>query len=329
MPRWGDVVYVSQLMGDLVERLQRVVARSEPVLLLGERGCGKGVLARALHVTGPRATGPFVEINCATVPPELAEAQLFGHQRGAFTGATEACPGCFEAADGGIVFLDEIGDLPAGMQAKLLTVIEGRTVRRLGSVRDLNVDFRLVTATNRDLFVEGGPLREDLRDRLSIFRFDVPPLRSRREDISHLAAEFYQREVEKEGRGRSVVYPEKIPPETLEVFSRYDWPGNVRELGAAVVRLVAFSPDGEFSEEDARLAIEMGAASRRPANAAPLPSEGFSLTAHIEQEKQRFVDAALAATHGNIAHAARMLGMSKQVLHKYLGKRQREEPDKS
>jgi DNA-binding NtrC family response regulator len=308
-------------MTRLLEQLERTLKRTEPVLLLGERGSGKGALARGLHAASPRAGAPFVEVNCAAIPRELVESELFGHEEGAFTGAKGRRRGRFEAAHKGTLFLDEIGDLPLDMQAKLLTVVETRRVLRLGGTTDLAVDVRLVAATNRDVAGDSSLFRPDLLDRLSVFRFDVPPLRDRSADIPLLAQEFFKRELQqlKAGSGgKDVPYPSELPQRTLELFARHPWPGNVRELRDAVTRLVTFSRDGTLDEEDTRLAIDMGRRRDVPTNAPSMPGVGFDLNAHLEAEKRRFVDLAMETSHGNVTQAARLLGMSKQALHQYL-----------
>jgi DNA-binding NtrC family response regulator len=210
----------------------RVAASDVTVLIQGETGTGKDARAEALHHASPRAAGPLVVVDCGAVPPSLFESELFGHERGAFTGADRARAGAFEEADGGTLFLDEIGELPLPLQPKLLRVLEAREVRRIGGAQPRKVDVRVIAATNRDLReeVNRGTFRQDLYFRLEVVRFEVPPLRERPEDIPLLAEHF--RQLAKPGTG---VAP--FSEETLATFMAHKWPGNVRELRNAVERL--------------------------------------------------------------------------------------------
>jgi formate hydrogenlyase transcriptional activator len=224
---FADIVGRSPALKDVLARLSQVAPADSTVLLLGETGTGKELLARALHERSPRRKRAFIKVNCAALPATLIESELFGHEKGAFTGATAAHAGRFELADGGTLFLDEVAELPVELQAKLLRVLQDGEVQRLGSARVSKVDVRLVAATNHDLeqAMAGGRFRRDLYYRLSVFPLRVPPLRERREDIPLLAWAFIQR---RQGRlGRHV---ETIPRETMERLTSYDWPGNVREL---------------------------------------------------------------------------------------------------
>jgi transcriptional regulator with GAF, ATPase, and Fis domain len=212
--------------------LPRIAASDSTVLIEGETGTGKGVIAEAIHNASERAGGPFVVVDCASIPPALIEAELFGHTRGAFTGAGAARAGAFEAAAGGTMFLDEIGELPLDMQPKLLRALEERVVKRVGSVEPVRLDVRMIAATNRNLrqAVNRGTFRADLYFRLNIVRIEVPPLRERRDDIVLLATSFYEQFAAKPG-----AVP---PPALIDHLSRLDWPGNVRELRNAVERAV-------------------------------------------------------------------------------------------
>jgi DNA-binding NtrC family response regulator len=244
---FGRAIGRSVAMRRLFSVLPRIAAADTTVLIEGETGTGKGVLAEAIHSASPRAPGPFVVVDCASIPPSLIESELFGHAKGSFTGAVAARPGAFEAAAGGTVFLDEIGELPLDMQPKLLRVLEERMVKRVGSVEPIRIDVRVVAATNRNLrqAVNRGTFRADLYFRLNIVRFELPSLRERRDDIPLLIASFYEQFV-----GQPGAVP---PPALVEQLASRDWPGNVRELRNAVERAVlmedpASFDDGELSE---------------------------------------------------------------------------------
>jgi DNA-binding NtrC family response regulator len=222
--RWGRALGSSEAMRRIFAVLPKLAASDATVLLEGETGTGKGLLAVAIHEASPRAGGPFVVLDCGAIPPTLIESELFGHEKGSFTGATSARIGGFEAARGGTVFLDEIGELPLDLQPKLLRALESRVVKRVGGNDDIALDIRIVAATNRDLRSEinQGRFRSDLYYRLNTFRLRIPPLRERRADISMLVAHFYRQ-----------LSPSGEPPaELLADLSRHDWPGNVRELRA-------------------------------------------------------------------------------------------------
>jgi transcriptional regulator with GAF, ATPase, and Fis domain len=226
----------------VLQALQRAAASDATVLLEGESGTGKELFARTLHALSPRADGPFVAINCAAIPDTLLESELFGHEKGAFTGAVARKPGRFELAHRGTLFLDEIGDLPLPLQAKILRAIEDRRIDRLGGTTSIQVDVRLVAATNRNLraSVAARRFREDLFFRLSVFPITIPPLRERRADVAILARYFAER-YSRELRGAA---PVAFSPEAVAAMETYDWPGNVRELQNAVERAVILS-DGE------------------------------------------------------------------------------------
>ncbi|HEX3483279.1 MAG TPA: sigma 54-dependent Fis family transcriptional regulator [Kofleriaceae bacterium] len=240
--QFGRAIGRSVAMRRLFAALQRISAADSTVLIEGETGTGKGVVAEAIHGAGARATGPFVVVDCASIPPSLIEAELFGHTRGAFTGAGTARAGAFESAAGGTVFLDEIGELPLDMQPKLLRALEERIIKRVGSVDPIQLDVRVIAATNRNLrqAVNRGTFRPDLYFRLNIVRIEVPPLRERRDDIALLATSFYELFAAQPGAGP--------PPGLLDRLMRLDWPGNVRELRNAVERAVLMQ-DPELWQE--------------------------------------------------------------------------------
>jgi len=217
----------------VMERVLLVARSDAPVVLLGETGTGKEVIARAIHTRSPRAQGPFIRVNCGAIPAELVDAQLFGHERGSFTGAEETRHGWFERANGGTLFLDEIGELPLAAQVRLLRVLQDGTLERVGGAQPLHVDVRIVTATHRDLagMVTRGEFREDLWYRIAVFPILLPPLRERKEDVPALACHFAERAARRFG------LPLAMPtPEDLRVLRTYNWPGNIRELGAVIDR---------------------------------------------------------------------------------------------
>jgi DNA-binding NtrC family response regulator len=230
--RYGRILGQSTAMRRVFAALPRIAVSDSTVLIEGETGTGKGLLAEVLHQKSARKSGPLVVIDCSSIPPSLIESELFGHAKGAFTNAHAARPGAFEAAAGGTVFLDELGELPLDMQPKLLRALDDRVVRRVGSLDPVKLDVRVVAATNRDLRqeVNRGAFRSDLFYRLNIVRIRLPPLRERREDIPLLVAHFY----EQYARGGDT----RPPAELVAAFTRQDWPGNVRELRAAVERAI-------------------------------------------------------------------------------------------
>jgi transcriptional regulator with GAF, ATPase, and Fis domain len=265
-----------------------LVSRSDvPVLILGETGSGKEVIARAIHDGSPRAEGPFIRVNCGAIPPELIDSELFGHERGSFTGAVGDRKGWFERADGGTLFLDEIGELPAPAQVRLLRVLQDGTFERVGGARPLHVNVRIVAATHRDLarMVQEGGFREDLWYRVAVFPIVLPPLRERRQDIPALAIHFADRAARRFG-----LRPQTPTGEDIALLSAYDWPGNVREF-ASVVDRAAILGDGHSLE----VAKALGIAPPRPvANAA-------SPVLHTLDEAMRlYIEQALAQCHGRI-----------------------------
>jgi two-component system response regulator AtoC len=300
----------------------RVARGPIAILVLGETGVGKEVLARAIHDASPRASGPFVAINCAAIPETLIESELFGHERGAFTGANTPKPGLLEAADGGTVFLDEVGDIPAAMQARLLRVLEDGRVQRVGSVKPRTVDVRFVAATHRDLraAVSSSSFREDLYYRLSGMTLVVPPLRDRREEILPLARRFIVALAERLGTTAPA-----LSPAAEAILSTHAWPGNVRELRNVLERACLVSDGGAIAPEHLFLELPRGRATaleratipppHAPPSLSPASSASpDSLRAEAERlERQRIVDA-LADAGGNQTKAARALGISRRVL---------------
>jgi DNA-binding NtrC family response regulator len=313
--RWqfADVTLVgrSSALRRIADLITRVAAKGTPVnvLVSGESGTGKGVIARAIHARGPRRSRPFVSVNCTSVPEHLVESELFGHEAGAYTDAKEAKRGLFEIADKGTVFLDEIGDMPKAMQSKLLHVLETHEFRRVGAVRSLEVDVHVITATNRTLeeAVAKGEFREDLFYRLNVINIHIPPLRERPEDIAPLAAHFVDELC------RDLGLPQRdIAPGAMAALERYAWPGNVRELRNVLERVLLLE-DGDAITL-AQLPTEIGGSGTTNGNGhAPafvLPAAGVDL----ETLEREFLCQALERTAGNKTSAARLLGLSRDTM---------------
>ncbi len=286
----------------------RVAATDANVLVTGESGAGKDALALFIHAFSPRALGPYVKIDCASLPGELLEAELFGYERGAFTGATQTKPGRLEAAHKGTLVLDEIAHLTMDAQAKLLRVIERREFERLGGRRTVRVDARLLALTNIDLdeAVRRRAFREDLFYRLNVVRILVPPLRERAEDVLPLAETLLESYALKHGRAAR-----KFTPDALKVFGLYDFPGNVRELANIVERAVIFSNETEIGVEDLPAAVRLAAA-----NAGAHGVQRLTL-AELEAE---YVRETLIVARGNKSEAARLLGISRKNLYERLAR---------
>jgi DNA-binding NtrC family response regulator len=298
--------------GPAMRRLLELVRRTAPsegrVLVTGENGTGKELVARALHDGSRRKDGPFVKMNCAAVPAELVESELFGHERGAFTGAVAARRGRFEQADGGTLFLDEVGDMPASMQAKVLRVLQEGELERVGGAQTLKVDVRVIAATNKDLAAEvkAGRFREDLFYRLAVVPIQVPPLRERSEDVPELAARFLAEACERNGRR-----PMRLAREALVGLQAHDWPGNVRELRNLVERLAILSDGPEIGAEEVA-AVLPGA--RRPR--ADRFRAGASFHELVEEAEREVVLGALDANGDNVSETARALGLERSHLYK-------------
>lgn len=301
----GDAAAVilgeSQAMRSLLEMVQRVAASNAPVLILGETGTGKGLIARAIHQSSPRTDHPFLVINCSAFQDQLLESELFGHERGAFTGAISAKPGLFEVADGGTVFLDEVAEMSPAMQAKLLQVLDTGELRRVGGTRLRRVDTRIFGATNKDLEQEfrAGRFREDLFFRLNVVTLAVPPLRDRKEDIPRLVEHFLDR-FRLPGQ-----QPKSLSSEALQFFVGHAWPGNVRELANTIERLVLLVPGTIIEPEDL------------PPNIRPsvdLPPQEGDVPLPLTEVERLSILRALRYTGGKKAPAARLLGIDVKTL---------------
>jgi two-component system, NtrC family, response regulator AtoC len=296
----GGTIAITQLL----HTIGKVAAADSSVLISGETGVGKELVARAIHLASPRRAQPFIKVNCAAIPDALLESDLFGYEKGAFTGAVVSKPGRFELANKGTIFLDEIGELPVNLQAKLLAIIQDRAFERVGSVKTIRVDIRIVAATNRDLAADcrNGAFRSDLFYRLNVVPLFVPPLRDRREDIILLAEYFVNRLAARYSRRV------EIPQEVLNAFVAYDWPGNIRELENVIERMFVLSEG--VTLDPALLPVEMHSEIVPEANSS---FKSKTDAATRSAEKQMIVNA-LTATDQNRTRAAKDLGISRRTL---------------
>ena len=309
--QFGGVIGVSPAMQDVFALARRTLASDITVLLLGETGSGKDVLAQAIHELGHRRHRPFVAQNCAALPEQLLESELFGHRRGAFTGATDHKQGLFQAADGGTLFLDEIGDMPLALQGKLLRVLQNSEVREVGETRSRKVDVRIIAATNQRLRdrVRDGSFREDLFYRLCVFPITLPPLRERRADIAPLAEHFLARLAVEQHRPKPV-----LSRQALEVLDGHAFPGNVRELRNGLARALVLLDRDDVIEE-AHLPPEWRPGDGvQPAPAGPLPPDGHGLRRIISRYEAVVIASSLEENGWNQTATARSLGISRRSL---------------
>jgi two-component system response regulator PilR (NtrC family) len=322
----NNMVGSSPQMQAINQMILTVAATTSTVLITGESGTGKELVARAIHDTSDRAAAPFVSINCGAFTETLLESELFGYMKGAFTGAAANRKGLFEAAEGGTIFLDEIGETTPAMQVKLLRVLQERCIRRVGGLEEIPVDCRVVAATNRDLakMVEQGTFRNDLFYRISVIPIEMPPLRARRADIPELVRHFINKYCAAAGRA-----PLEISEESMHYLESYDWPGNVRELENTIERAVALQPsraisvDGEVKEG----AVGPECLPERILKYKPrmitdidLPEDGFDLEAYLAQLEKDYIIKALQRTSGNQTRAAEILSMPVRSLRHLLDK---------
>jgi len=303
-----EIVWESEIMRRVMAQVERVAAGDSRVCILGESGTGKELIARAVHEKSARRTGPFIALNCAAVPGELIESELFGHEKGAFTGAAARHTGKFEQAHKGTLFLDEIGDMPAVMQAKLLRVLEEGEIERVGGSGAQKVDVRVVTATHRNLEeqVRTGAFRQDLYHRIFVFPVQLPPLRERRDDIAALVDHFNSSISEMNGWK-----PKPFTAAAVAALQRHTWPGNVRELRNAVERLLLLA-DSEVGEDDVLMAL--------PQTAGGVDASGArisgTLAARTESFERETILAELERSHHSMTEAARALGLERSHLYK-------------
>ncbi len=319
-----EIVGLSRGVKQVIERIEKVAPTSARVLITGENGTGKELVARAIHTLSPRARGPFVEVNCAAIPTELIESELFGHMKGSFTGAFADRAGKFEIADGGTLFLDEIGDMSLSAQAKVLRALEEGVISRVGSGKTLEVDVRVVAATNKDLQAEisAGRFREDLLYRLNVVPIDVPPLRARRGDVPQLVEHF----VAQLGRSGGLA-TKRFDPEAVKRLAAYDWPGNIRELKNAIERLLILAPGTLVTADDVERLAGLGAGvgagdggAGRATIAADVAGAPWMRAATFEEFKQvaerTYILAKLKENDWNVSETARTLEMPRSNLYK-------------
>ncbi len=310
--KYDNIIAQSNKMQAVLQLVERVAPTNATVLVGGESGVGKDLIARAIHHHSQRASGPFIKINSTAIPENLLESELFGYEKGAFTGATTSKPGKFELADKGTLFLDEIGDIPPATQVKLLRVLQEREFERLGGTKTLKVDVRLIAATNRDLraALEEGTFREDLYYRLNVVAIDIPPLREHKEDIPTLAAFFLQ----KYAREMQKPVEQKITPAAMRLLVDFHWPGNVRELENVIQRAVTLSAGPHIDVAD--IQIDVPAARAIAGGSNHFLPHGMSL----DQWEEEAIREALRAASGNKSQAARVLGLSRNALRYRLSK---------
>jgi Nif-specific regulatory protein len=319
---FGQIVGDAPSLRDVLAKVEQVAPTHSTVLLRGETGTGKELVAHAIHINSPREGKPFVRVNCAALAPGVLESELFGHEKGAFTGAAARRPGRFELADGGTLFLDECGDIPTEVQVKLLRVLQEREFERVGGTETVRVDVRVVSATHRDLEAQiaDGKFREDLYYRLNVFPITLPPLRDRVEDIPRLVEHFvakFNRTTGKQVRG--------FDAGALAALQQYSWPGNVRELENVVERAIIICKNSEVAAADLDFgrraaAHNAGAPTPVPVAVATAGSAGKPLQARLHEQEKSEIVAAIDRNQGNIAGAARALGINRSTLYYRLRK---------
>ena len=309
------------LIQKITQLVRKVAATDATVLIMGESGTGKELVARMIHAQSPRAERPFIPVNCGAIPAELLESEMFGHERGAFTGAIGQRAGMFQLANGGTIFLDEVGEMSSTLQVKLLRVLQDREVRPVGADKSLRVDVRVIAASNKDLAseVDIGNFREDLFYRLQVIPIVMPPLRERRSDIPLLVS-FFLDEHSRKRPGR----PVEISEEAMVHLWEYDWPGNVRELENLLERLVILSEDGRIALENLPPNIRSFISEKKIPRPA-LGEEGLDLNTAVEEFENRLIEEALRRTKGNKQAAARLLGLKRTTLVAKLRRRRGEE----
>ena len=307
--RFDNIIGQSAAMAAIFEMIAEVAGTDASVLLAGETGTGKELIAKAIHAKSPRANLPFIAINCGAIPDTLLESELFGHQKGAYTGAMQARKGFFEVVNGGTLFLDEVGEISPKMQVDLLRVLEEKMITRVGSRQPVSVDFRLITATSRDLEgqINAGDFRDDFYYRINVIQIEIPPLRQRREDIALLADHFLKKFCHE-----TTKRVDRISPHAYRILDTYEWPGNVRELENAIERAVVLSKS--------RILNELDFAFLRPPTAASLPGPAL-------REMEKYHICRILDQHGwNVTQAAKALEINRVTLHKKI-RRYQLEPD--
>lgn len=310
---FGEMVGADASMNAVFERVKKAAPIDSVVLVLGESGTGKELVARAIHQSGPRRHGPFVKVNCGALPKDLVEGELFGHEKGAFTGAVKDKRGRFELADGGTIFLDEVGDLPLDAQVKLLRVLQEKEFERLGGEKTLQVDVRVIAATNRELkeMVAEGLFREGLYYRLEVIPITLPPLRKRKSDVPNLVEHFLRKKSAELG-----MKPKTITETALTMLKAYHWPGNVRELENLIERLLVLSDGDEIGVAD--LPFDEAEVSEAPP--VVLDGESLSLNARLDSLERDLIVQALEQAEGVKTRAAELLGVKTSALYYKLDK---------
>jgi DNA-binding NtrC family response regulator len=311
----GNLIGTSPAMQEVFFLVRQAAPSSANILITGESGTGKEVLSRVIHDLSPRAAGPFVAMNCAALPESLIESELFGHEKGAFTGALNARQGCFELANTGTLLLDEIGDMPLPMQSKLLRVLEDRRVRRIGSPREIQLDVRLLAATNQNLqqMVKDGKFREDLFYRLSVLTVLLPPLRDRLDDLPALAEAILESLNQKhQTRITSLDTP------VLQALARHAWPGNVRELRNVLERAVVLAGEGEIGLEHLPRGIAGATEPQARRTLGPIPEITFPVGVTLEQAEREIIALTLTFAKNNRTRAAEILGINQKTLYNKL-----------
>jgi len=313
----GNIIGVSEPMREIYSLIEKVADTDSTVLLLGESGTGKELAARAIHYNSRRAEKPLIAVNCGAIPEELLESELFGHVKGAFTGAVATRPGRFEMADGGTIFLDEIGDMSPKLQVKILRVLQERRFDPVGSSRTVEVDVRIITATNKNLekAVKERHFREDLYYRLNVIPVHLPPLRDRTADIPLLADHFLTRFSSENGREKL-----KITRDAMKAMVEYPWPGNVRELENVIERVVILKPTGDITRED--LPERLKCPSGSVVTSVSIPEEGLDFKHVVSDFENKLIAKALEKTEGNKNKAASLLKLNRTTLVEKIKKRQ-------
>ena len=320
----GEMVGITPRMREIFALLEQAAPSKASVLITGESGTGKEMVARTIHRLSQRSEGPFVAINCAALPETLIESELFGHEKGSFTGASERRPGCFELSQGGTLLLDEIGEMPLGTQAKLLRILEDSKVRRLGGKTEFEVDVRVIAATNKvpEEAVRGGNLREDLYYRLNVFHIHLPPLRERKQDIPAIAQALIG-DLNRKHECRVV----EISPAVRDVLERHHWPGNVRELRNVLERAVILAGEGSIElkhlpatllNHSAPEGAVAAAATAGTSHVDEMESVRFSIGTTVEEAEKQLILRTLEHTRNNKTRAAEILGISLKTLHNKL-----------
>ncbi|MCD6297536.1 MAG: sigma-54-dependent Fis family transcriptional regulator [Deltaproteobacteria bacterium] len=321
-PEFGDIIHRSQVMEKVIVKARRIAPRSVPVLIEGESGTGKELLARAIHKASPRRNQPFITVNCGAIPADLIESELFGHEKGAFTGADRQRKGYFEAADSGTLFLDEVAELPLPAQVKLLRALQEGEIVRVGATQPIKVDVRIISATNRLLFDETsrGRFRSDLFYRLAVAVLHLPPLRNRPGDLSLLIDKLLE-QTNREGKKEPGYLHKKITASAKNLMLNHDWPGNIRELQNTILRAAVWSGGPSIGKED----IEDALIPQPDKNGSDLLNRslgnGFNLSEPMKILAQYYLKKALNEAHGNKSQAAKLLGLpSYQTLSNWMKK---------